>query len=60
MGVSPHGFDEPVTEAAGIRADPVNREQLEYEMIAGYITTCADREELNRDWAVVDVEGWPL
>jgi hypothetical protein len=33
--------------------------RLEQEMIAGYVATLEDREELNRDWEIVDSEGWP-
>jgi hypothetical protein len=32
---------------------------LEQKMIEGYIATRDDREELNRDWQIVDGENWP-
>ena len=57
--VPPRGFNRFVNEALAARADAIEREQLERDMIAGYIATREDREELNRDWQTVDGEGWP-
>ena len=34
-------------------------ERLEQAMIEGYIKTREDRQELNRDWQIVDGENWP-
>jgi hypothetical protein len=34
-------------------------ERIEKELIAGYVATREDREELNRDWEIVDGEDWP-
>jgi hypothetical protein len=57
--VPPRGFNQFVNEALAARADAFERERLEREMMEGYIATREDRRELNRDWEVVDGEGWP-
>jgi len=35
------------------------KEQITREMREGYIATAAERDELAKDWEVVDLEGWP-
>jgi hypothetical protein len=35
------------------------RERIRQAMREGYLATAADRAELNKDWGVVDIEGWP-
>lgn len=57
--VPPRGFNRFVNEALAARAEAVERERLEHEMMEGYIATREDRRALNRDWQVVDGEGWP-
>lgn len=32
---------------------------LDEQMRAGYIAVREDREVLNRDWSLIDEEGWP-
>lgn len=34
-------------------------EHLEHARIEGYIEAREDRQELNRDWQIVDGENWP-
>jgi Arc/MetJ family transcription regulator len=57
--VPPRGFSQFVNEALAARADAIEREQLERDMMEGYIATRDDRAELNRDWEIVDGEDWP-
>ena len=57
--VPPRGFNQFVNEALAARAEAIERDRLEREMIEGYIATRVDREELSRDWEVVDGESWP-
>ena len=57
--VPPRGFNQFVNEALAARTEAIERERLEQEMAEGYLATREDREELNRDWEVVDGEGWP-
>ena len=57
--VPPRGFNQFVNEALASRVDTLERERIEREMIEGYLATREDREELNRDWEIVDGEGWP-
>lgn len=62
--VPTRGFNQFVSEAVAARVDAierasVDRERIEREMMEGYIATREDREEVNRDWAHVDGEGWP-
>lgn len=57
--VPSRGFNQFVNEALAARADAIERERIEREMIEGYLATRADRDALNDDWEVVDTEGWP-
>ena len=57
--VPSRGFNQFVNEALAARADAFEREQIERDMIEGYVATRDDREELNRDWEIVDGEAWP-
>jgi len=57
--VPPRGFNQFVNEALAARTEAIERERLEHEMAEGYLATRENREELNRDWQVVDGEGWP-
>ena len=52
-------MDEGTSAPSNGPEHQTERERLEQETIAGYVATLADREELNRDWAIVDGEGWP-
>lgn len=57
--VPPRGFNQFVNEALAARADAIERERIEREMIEGYLATRVDRDALNGYWEVVDTEGWP-
>ena len=57
--VPPRGFNQFVNEALAARADAIEREALEREMMEGYIASREDRRDLNRDWKGIDGEGWP-
>ena len=57
--VPPRGFNQFVNEALAARADAIEREALEREMMEGYIASREDRRDLNRDWEGIDGEGWP-
>jgi hypothetical protein len=57
--VPPRGFNQFVNEALAARADAIERESFEREMMEGYIASREERRELNRDWEVIDGEGWP-
>jgi Arc/MetJ family transcription regulator len=57
--IPPRGFNQFVNEALAARAHAIERQQLEREMIEGYIATRADREAVATDWEAVDNEGWP-
>jgi hypothetical protein len=48
-----------VQETLAEKVAALERAQIMAEMREGYVATRADREELNRDWEVVDLEGWP-
>lgn len=48
-----------INQAIEDKIDEIERKQLEGAMKEGYRATRRDREELSRDWEVVDTEGWP-
>jgi hypothetical protein len=53
------GFSRLVNEALAARVDALERERVEAAMREGYLATRDDRRDLNQDWEIVDVEGWP-
>jgi hypothetical protein len=57
--VPDRGISEVVNDALAARVDAIEREQLQRDMIEGYVATRDDRDALNRDWQAVDGEGWP-
>ncbi len=52
-------FNRFVNEALTEKVAALERQRLEQELREGYLATRADRAELNADWGIVDVEGWP-
>jgi hypothetical protein len=52
-------MDEGVSTQIDRPSDLLESEHLEMDLIAGYVATSKDREELNCDWEIVDGEGWP-
>jgi hypothetical protein len=58
--LTPHrGISKFVNDALAARVDAIEREQLQRDMIEGYIATRDDRDALNLDWQAVDGDGWP-
>ena len=58
--VPDHDRDRFVNEVVAERVAALeNKEQITREMREGYIATAAERDELARDWEVVDLEGSP-
>lgn len=55
----PRGVNRFVAEAVAAKVAELERAELEREMIEGYLATREDRDELNADWEVVDLENWP-
>jgi len=53
------GFNQFVNEALIAQIDAIERAYIERDMADGHIATRDDRESLNRDWEVLDGEGWP-
>lgn len=53
------GINRFVNQAIAEKLDTEERVRLEKNMQEGYIATRQVRAELNDEWAVTDVEGWP-
>ena len=54
------GLNRFVNEAIAAKVAELERAELDRDMIEGYLATRAEREELNADWATVDLEAWPI
>jgi hypothetical protein len=55
-----HDRDRFVNEVVAEKLAALEKkEQITREMREGYIATAAERDELAKDWEVVDLEGWP-
>lgn len=57
--VPPRGLSRFINEVMAEKLAALERQRLEADMGEGYLATREDRAELNVDWSVVDVEGWP-
>jgi hypothetical protein len=57
--VPPRGMSRFINEALEEKVHALEREELEREMVEGYVATRQERAALNADWSSVDVEGWP-
>jgi predicted transcriptional regulator len=56
----PHrGLNRFINEAVAEKVEALERQRIEKEMMEGYLAASVDREELARDWEVIDLEGWP-
>ena len=55
----PRGLNRFVREAVAAKVAELEAADLERELIEGYLATRVDRDELNTDWEVVDLEDWP-
>lgn len=53
------GLNRFINEAVAEKVSSLEKERIRQAMREGYLATAADRAELNKDWEVVDVEGWP-
>lgn len=57
--VPSRGLSQLVNELLAERLARLEQTEIEALMQEGYIATRQERLELNRDWQVVDGEGWP-
>jgi len=57
--VPERGFNRLVNELLQEWTAEQEKARLEEELKEGYLATWEDREQLNADWEVVDLEGWP-
>ncbi len=53
------GLSQLVNELLADRLAKLEQAEIEALMQEGYIATRQERLELNRDWQVIDGEGWP-
>ena len=57
--VPPRGLNRFINQAVTEKVEALERTEIEKAMIEGYIASAHDRDQLNADWEVVDVEDWP-
>jgi hypothetical protein len=57
--VPSRGLNRFINQAVAEKVAEIERQRIADAMKEGYLATQSDRDELNRDWAVVDVETWP-
>jgi hypothetical protein len=57
--VPPRGLNRFINETLAEKVESLERKRIEELMKEGYLATRDDRDELNVDWEVVDLEGWP-
>lgn len=57
--VPPRGLNRFLNDAVADKVRLLERQRIEEEMKEGYLATRQERADLNRDWEVVDLEGWP-
>ncbi len=57
--VPPRGLSKLVNELLAERVVQLEEAEIKAQMREGYLATREERQELNDDWQVVDMEGWP-
>jgi len=50
---------ESMNESLLEQVTQLEEADIEAQMREGYLATLQEREELNRDWQILDGEGWP-
>ncbi|MBI3979235.1 MAG: hypothetical protein HY331_13715 [Chloroflexi bacterium] len=55
----PRSLNRFINEAVAEKVAELERQRIEQAMKEGYLATQDERVEVDRDWQVVDVEGWP-
>ena len=55
--VPPRGLSKLINELLAERATQLEEAEIEAQMREGYLATRQERQELNDDWEVVDMEG---
>jgi hypothetical protein len=57
--VPSRGLNLFVNQAVAEKVAAIEQQRVARAIKGGYLATRSDRDQLNRDWAVVDVEAWP-
>ena len=57
--VPPRGLSKFINELLSKQVTQLEQAEIEAQMREGYLATRQEREELNRDWQIVDGERWP-
>ncbi|HEU0166172.1 MAG TPA: hypothetical protein VFS62_00230 [Chloroflexota bacterium] len=57
--VAPRKLNRFINEAVAAKAEELEEERLQALLREGYLATRDERDEVARDWAALDVEGWP-
>jgi metal-responsive CopG/Arc/MetJ family transcriptional regulator len=57
--VPSRGLSQLLNDLLEERITQYEKREIEEQMREGYIAARQDRQHLNDDWQVVDVEGWP-
>ena len=55
----PRQLNRFVNEALAEKVDMLERTAIETAMRDGYLVVDRERRELEKDWEVVETEGWP-
>ncbi len=53
------GLNRFIAEAVAEKVLALEKERIEQAMKEGYQAIAVERAQLDEDWMVVDVEGWP-
>ena len=57
--VPSRGLNRFINQAVAEKVAGLEQQRIADAMKEGYLATRSDREDLNRDWDVVDTEAWP-
>lgn len=57
--VPPRGLSRFVNQAMAEKVEALERHEIEQAMIEGYLASREDQRDIDEDWRVVDLEGWP-
>lgn len=57
--VPPRGLSQFINAAVVEKLAAIERKRIDELAKEGYLATAADRDKLNKDWEIVDLENWP-
>jgi metal-responsive CopG/Arc/MetJ family transcriptional regulator len=57
--VPQRGLSRFVNQAMAEKVEALERQAIEASMVEGYLASWEEQKDIDEDWGVSDIEGWP-